>query len=196
VAFGRKWDPEGKFVRRYVPELKDFPEKYIYEPWKAPIADQKAAGCLVRGDRPEYDKQIGCHIYPKPMFDFQERRDVCMKAIKKAYEVRLYGNDPRVLDGSWRALFNDNGEGPTEGMSGPPGAMLGKHTDGESGDHGQEEDGKERHEDSYRDEHERGQRNKSQQDASPRASRSGAGQGRKRAAGQMSLDGFVKKVKE
>lgn len=27
-------------MRKYVPELSNFPAKYIYEPWKAPIADQ------------------------------------------------------------------------------------------------------------------------------------------------------------
>ncbi|KAJ9637242.1 hypothetical protein H2199_007528 [Coniosporium tulheliwenetii] len=96
VAFPRKWDKEGKFVRRYVPELEKFDEKYIYEPWKAPVLDQK-------------------RVYPKPMFEFAERRDVCLQAMKKAYDAGLYGNDPRVLDGSWRELFDDKAEGPTEG---------------------------------------------------------------------------------
>lgn len=32
ISFGKKWDKKGDFVRRYCPELKDMPEKYIYEP--------------------------------------------------------------------------------------------------------------------------------------------------------------------
>lgn len=34
------------------------------------------------------------------MFDFAERREICIQAIKNAYDIGLYGNDPRVLDGS------------------------------------------------------------------------------------------------
>lgn len=31
---GKKFDPEGKFIKKYLPELKDIPLKYIYEPFK------------------------------------------------------------------------------------------------------------------------------------------------------------------
>src|SRR5512133_630934 len=36
VTQGRKFDPNGDYVRRWVPELADCPEAYIHEPWKAP----------------------------------------------------------------------------------------------------------------------------------------------------------------
>jgi cryptochrome len=98
-------------VKRYVPELKDLDAKYIYEPWKAPIADQKKAGVRIQGEGKE--EQEG--IYPKPMFDFNERRDACIDGMKKAYKVGLYGDDPKVIDGTWRKLFDDAGEGRTEG---------------------------------------------------------------------------------
>lgn len=35
VRQGRKLDPEGEYVRRYVPELADVPAPLIHEPWKA-----------------------------------------------------------------------------------------------------------------------------------------------------------------
>ena len=117
VAFPLKWDKAGAFVRRYVPELRHYPAKYIYEPWKAPLLEQKRAGCLVRGDGLGQDvEEGGVKIYPRPMFDFAERRAVCIDAIKTAYRVNLYGDDPRVKDGSWRLLFpsghnTDNGDG-------------------------------------------------------------------------------------
>lgn len=111
IAFPKKWDKEGKFVKRYVPELKGLNAKYIYEPWKAPIADQKKAGVRIQGDGDE--EQEG--IYPKPMFNFDERRNICIDGIKTAYHLRLYGNDPKVIDGTWRKLFDDAAEGPTEG---------------------------------------------------------------------------------
>lgn len=127
VVFPQKWDKNGDFVRRYVPELAKFDKKYIYEPWKAPIADQKKWGCRIEGDGPT-DEDGDAKTYPKPMFDFAKRRDICLDGMKTAYHVGLYGNDPKVLDGSWRSLFEDGAEGPTEGNKGPPGAMV-EHED-------------------------------------------------------------------
>ncbi|KAJ0335268.1 hypothetical protein COL922a_009471 [Colletotrichum nupharicola] len=101
VSFGQKWDKHGDFVRRWVPELKKLDAKYIYEPWKAPLPDQKKAGVRVtgRGEKTEEG------VYPKPMFDFNERRTICLRAMKQAYQVGLHGNDKKVRDGSWRELF-------------------------------------------------------------------------------------------
>ena len=36
VLQGEKFDPEGKYVRKYVPELKHLPNKHIHKPWDAP----------------------------------------------------------------------------------------------------------------------------------------------------------------
>lgn len=118
TAFPAKWDREGAFVRRYVPELEKFSAMYIYEPWKAPIADQKKWRCLIKGDGGAQEMD-GYKVYPKPMFDFSERREVCIQGMKNAYAVGLYGNDPKVLDGSWRKLFDDDAAGPTHGAKGP-----------------------------------------------------------------------------
>ena len=52
VLQGEKFDPRGDYVRRFVPELKTVPDKYIHHPWDAPqppkhypapILDLKAA---------------------------------------------------------------------------------------------------------------------------------------------------------
>ena len=102
VSFGQKWDKEGDLIRKYVPELKNLDKKYIYEPWKAPIQDQKKAGVRVKGDGLG-DREEG--TYPKPMFDFSERRKICISAMKTGYDVGLYGNNKKVLDGTWRELF-------------------------------------------------------------------------------------------
>ncbi|KAK5173932.1 uncharacterized protein LTR77_002613 [Saxophila tyrrhenica] len=123
IAFGKKWDPEGNYVRKFVPELENMPKKYIYEPHKAPIQDQKKAGVFVAGDGQETEKD-GLAVYPKPMFDFPTQRDICLDGMKNAYAVGLYGNDPKVLDGTWKQAFADNAEGPTEGKQGGPGGMM------------------------------------------------------------------------
>jgi cryptochrome len=127
IAFPQKWDKEGTFVRKFVPELENFDKKYIYEPWKAPIADQRKWGCMIKGDGTTPDNG-NIKLYPKPMFDFPTQREICIQGMKKAYQIGLYGNNPKVLNGSWRKLFEDNAEGPTDGVEGPPGAMM-EHKD-------------------------------------------------------------------
>lgn len=37
VSQGEKFDAEGKFVRRWLPELKDFPDDLIHQPWENPL---------------------------------------------------------------------------------------------------------------------------------------------------------------
>ena len=51
---------------RYVPALAKMPKKYIYEPWLAPIAVQKAVGCIVGRD------------YPFPIVDHKEQVVPCV----------------------------------------------------------------------------------------------------------------------
>ncbi|KAJ9600817.1 hypothetical protein L9F63_001029 [Diploptera punctata] len=53
VNYGRHLDPWGYYVKRYVPELQNFPVEYVYEPWKAPIEVQEKAGCVIGRDYPE-----------------------------------------------------------------------------------------------------------------------------------------------
>ncbi|EXJ70164.1 cryptochrome [Cladophialophora psammophila CBS 110553] len=116
VSFPKKWDPDGLFVKRYIPELDMFDKKYIYEPHKAPIADQKRWGCLVKGDGrsaagTEQDGKRKYNLYPKPMFDFNERRQFCLDRMKQAYDVGLFGDDQRVINGEWKKLFGFNDAG-------------------------------------------------------------------------------------
>jgi cryptochrome len=47
VVFGKKTDPEGEYIKRYLPQLAKYPAKYIYSPWEAPLSVQKAAGCII-----------------------------------------------------------------------------------------------------------------------------------------------------
>ena len=42
IAFGKKTDPNGDYIRKWIPALAKMPKKYIYEPWEAPLAVQQA----------------------------------------------------------------------------------------------------------------------------------------------------------
>lgn len=81
-TFGKKWDPEGLFIRKYVPALSKMPVKYIYEPWKAPVTVQRAAGCLIGKD------------YPFPIVDHKIAMRRCMDGMKKSYAIGQYGSPP------------------------------------------------------------------------------------------------------
>ncbi|CAB0002124.1 unnamed protein product [Nesidiocoris tenuis] len=53
VNFGRRLDPYGEYVKRYVPEVRNLPLEYIFEPWSAPIDVQEASKCVIGKDYPE-----------------------------------------------------------------------------------------------------------------------------------------------
>ncbi|ESO98033.1 hypothetical protein LOTGIDRAFT_143281 [Lottia gigantea] len=58
--YGRRMDPTGEYIRRYVPEIARFPLHFLFEPWKAPLKVQQKAGCIIDKD------------YPAPMVNHQE----------------------------------------------------------------------------------------------------------------------------
>ncbi|KAI1212232.1 FAD binding domain of DNA photolyase-domain-containing protein [Annulohypoxylon truncatum] len=112
VAFGQRWDKEGEFIRKWVPELKDLDKKFIYEPWTAWKTTLSEAGVKIEGD--------GLHgqidgTYPAPMFNFKERRSVCIAAMKRAYSIGLHGDDDKMKNGAWKKLFDEAGETEMEG---------------------------------------------------------------------------------
>ncbi|XP_051979060.1 cryptochrome-2-like isoform X2 [Xyrauchen texanus] len=74
VGFGRRTDPSGDYIRRYIPKLKDYPNRYIYEPWNAPESVQKAANCIVGVD------------YPKPMINHAESSRLNIERMKQVYQ--------------------------------------------------------------------------------------------------------------
>ncbi len=46
-------DPQGHYVRRWVPELADVPIEYLGEPWRMPEHVQREAGCVIGSDYSE-----------------------------------------------------------------------------------------------------------------------------------------------
>ena len=52
VTQSEKFDQEGKFIRRYVPELKNCPEKFIHTPWLLPEHEQHPLNLVIGKDYP------------------------------------------------------------------------------------------------------------------------------------------------
>jgi deoxyribodipyrimidine photo-lyase len=44
VLQGRRFDPNGAYVRQWVPELRNLPTEYLHAPWEAPPSVLEAAG--------------------------------------------------------------------------------------------------------------------------------------------------------
>ncbi|GAB1232399.1 deoxyribodipyrimidine photo-lyase [Ferrigenium sp. UT4] len=52
VTQSEKFDPQGKFIRRYVPELANCPDKYLHAPWNLPPSEQQVRGLVIGRDYP------------------------------------------------------------------------------------------------------------------------------------------------
>ena len=55
----QRLDPEGAYVRHYVPELTSVPDAYIAAPWTMPASVQARVGCVIGRD---YPKAIVDHL--------------------------------------------------------------------------------------------------------------------------------------
>ncbi len=52
LAQSIKFDADGAFIRRFVPELATVPVKFIHAPWTMPRGEQAACGCVIGRDYP------------------------------------------------------------------------------------------------------------------------------------------------
>ena len=71
ILQGEKFDPDGDYVRRWVPELKQLSNKVIHQPWTAAPLELASAGVKLGKD------------YPEPIVDHKEGRERALAAYKK-----------------------------------------------------------------------------------------------------------------
>ncbi|MEO0560434.1 MAG: deoxyribodipyrimidine photo-lyase [Bacteroidota bacterium] len=70
ISQGEKHDPDGAYVRRWIPELADLPNKWIHKPWAAPDNVLAEAGV-----------ELGT-TYPHPIVDHSEARARALDVLK------------------------------------------------------------------------------------------------------------------
>lgn len=75
ILQGKKFDPQGEYVRRWVPELAGVPQKHIHTPWEIPE---------------QLQEQIGVRLgieYPHPIVDHRSARERTLEAYRQAKEL-------------------------------------------------------------------------------------------------------------
>ncbi len=72
VTQSEKFDPQGRFIRRYLPELTAVPDKFIHAPWTMTAAQQTACGV-----------RIG-HDYPPPLVNHATARALTLELFRNA----------------------------------------------------------------------------------------------------------------
>ncbi len=68
ILQGEKFDTDGRYVRRWVPEVADLPDKYLHKPWEAPADVLEDAGV-----------RLG-ETYPSPIVDHKTARQAALDA--------------------------------------------------------------------------------------------------------------------
>lgn len=72
---GREFDPDGEYVRNWIPELARMPTEWIHHPWDAPRSVLKAAGV-----------ELGLN-YPKPIVELNTARERLDDAVAMMWEL-------------------------------------------------------------------------------------------------------------
>ncbi|PEV58740.1 deoxyribodipyrimidine photolyase [Bacillus cereus] len=74
ITQGEKFDKNGEYIRRWVPELRDIPNKYIHKPWEAPEHILQKSNI-----------KLG-NTYPYPIVDHKAARERALCAYKNMKE--------------------------------------------------------------------------------------------------------------
>ena len=80
ITQGQKFDADGRYVRRWVPELRGVPDKWLHAPWTAPAEVLRDAGV-----------RLG-HDYPRPIVGHEAARARALEALKTVTAGRASGD--------------------------------------------------------------------------------------------------------
>jgi len=76
VTQSEKFDPQGKFIRKYVPELGNCSDKEIHAPWQIPQVRQQSIGVVIGRD------------YPAPVVDHAIQRALALDLYKSCSQIK------------------------------------------------------------------------------------------------------------
>jgi len=85
VSQGERFDPEGAYVRKWVPELANLPAKHLHAPWEAPAAVLAGAGVVLG------------KTYPKPLVDLAEARGRALDTYRRTVKAAGPAADPAAV---------------------------------------------------------------------------------------------------
>jgi deoxyribodipyrimidine photo-lyase len=71
ILQSERFDPDGAYIRRFVPELSRVPRARIHEPWKMTTSEQREAGCRIGID------------YPAPIVDHAREREAALRLFER-----------------------------------------------------------------------------------------------------------------
>jgi deoxyribodipyrimidine photo-lyase len=103
-------DPQGRFIRTWLPELSAVDDAWIHTPWRMPAAIQRRCGVRIDSD------------YPAPLVDHERAARLARQRIQEARRSgdarsqsrRIYqrhGSRRRRLAGRQPDLFTDTSDG-------------------------------------------------------------------------------------
>lgn len=89
VLQSRRFDPQGAYIRRWVPELEHVPDAHLHAPWEMAPAAQRAAACRIGGD------------YPMPIVDHEAARKRTLARYGKVRPQRAGATVPPQEQPAW-----------------------------------------------------------------------------------------------
>ena len=68
ILQGKRFDPDGSYIKKFIPELEQLPSRYLFSPWEAPAEVLSEANIELGSD------------YPEPIVDLIKSRDRALEA--------------------------------------------------------------------------------------------------------------------
>lgn len=106
-------DPQGLFIRRWVPELAKVPLPYLAEPWKMDLSVQRMAACMIGVD------------YPLPIVEDKSAMKAAkdkMYGLRKTPQAKIEADGVQHRHGSRRSGLMAAGQRSKSKLPRPPSA--------------------------------------------------------------------------